>query len=125
MSNDFLSTEEEFDLSDAGVPTIKGAVTTITGAESQEKQNGTQHSLTFEVEGLSFPITKGYWIRHTNPKAQNAGRGQLKRIAKSATGATTYTLGALVGQRLKADVGEDGNGFAEISNFQPLSPSTN
>lgn len=115
---EFLTTQNEFDVSDAGVPTLDGAVVTITGFEIEEKENGVQHSLTFEVEGLSFPITKGYWFDHVNPKARQAGRGQLKRIAKVATGATTYTSTSLLGKKVVADVKENDAGFAEISKIR-------
>lgn len=120
MNQEVYNVSDELDFSDAGVPTLKGATVTIVGAEREEKDNGTQLALTFEVDGLSFPITKGYWIRHSNPKAQNAGRGQLKRISTSALGTPTLpSESALVGAELRADVGEDANGFAEIKNFQP------
>ena len=120
MSNEFLSTEQEFDVSDAGVPTLVDATVTITGFEVEEKENGVQHVLTFAAEGLSFPVTKGYWYSHTNPKAASAGRGQLKRIARAATGSTAYSASSLVGRQILANVGENDGGFAEISKIREL-----
>lgn len=120
MSDELLSTSEEFDVSDAGVPTLKGVEVRIADFEVQEKQNGVQHTLTFEVEGLSFPIVKGYWFSHTNPKAANAGRGQLKRIALAAIGSAAYNSTNLIDTRVVADVGENADGFAEISKFRKV-----
>lgn len=120
MNDEFMTAQDEFDVSDAGVPTLRGATATITDFEVVEKDNGVLHELTFEVEGLSFPITKGYWFEHTNPKAVNAGRGQLKRIARAATGRTTYNRTSLIGGRVTVDVGEDEQGFARISRIVAL-----
>lgn len=120
---EFLSTQNEFDVSDAGVPTLTDAVITITGFEQEEKENGVQHVLTFEAEGLSFPITKGYWYSHTNPKAASAGRGQLKRIAKAATGQTSYNSTSLVGRKVLGNISENDGGFAEVSKIREYAAS--
>ena len=120
MTDELLNTQDEFDVSDAGVPSLKGAVATITEFEVVEKDNGTLHELTFQIAGLNFPITKGYWFQHENPKAVQAGRGQLKRIAKAATGRTTYTRTSLVGRQVLVDVREDDAGFAQISRVAPV-----
>jgi len=114
MTTDVLNTADEFDVSDAGVQTLKGAVATIIDFEVVEKGNGVSHELTFDVEGLGFLVTKGYWFEHENPKAVQAGRGQLKRIAKAAIGRTSYSASSLIGARLLVDVAENDNGFAEI-----------
>lgn len=114
MTDELMTAQDEFDVSDAGVPTLKGARATITEFDVVEKDNGTLHELTFAIDGLSFPITKGYWYQHTNPKAVQAGRGQLKRIAKAATGRPTYNRTSLVGAVVLVDVSEDDAGFAQI-----------
>lgn len=123
MSNEFLGAQDEFDVSDAGVPTLKAAPATITEFEVVEKDSGVLHEVTFDVQGLSFPITKGYWFTHTNPKAVQAGRGQLKRIAKAATGRTTYTRTSLIGQQVLVDVSEDDSGFAQIKRIAAMNGS--
>lgn len=120
MTDVMLSTQDEFDVSDAGVPTLNDVTAVITAFDIVEKETGVQHEVTFEVEGLSFPITKGYWFTHDNPRAQQAGRGQLKRIAKAATGRTTYSATSLVGTQLRVSVKEGDSGFAEISRFNPI-----
>lgn len=120
MTDEFLGTQDEFDVSDAGVPTLKGAVATITEFDVVEKENGTLHEVTFAVNGLGFPITKGYWFQHENPKAVQAGRGQLKRIAKAATGRTTYNRTSLIGKTILVDVSEDDSGFAQIKRVSPV-----
>lgn len=120
MTDEFLTAQDEFDVSDAGVPSLKGAVATITEFNVVEKETGTLHELTFNVDGLGFPITKGYWYTHSNPKAVQAGRGQLKRIAKAATGRTTYSSTSLIGKQIAVDVGEDDSGFAQIRRIAPV-----
>jgi hypothetical protein len=117
---DMLSTQDEFDVSDAGVPNIAGAVATITAFEQVEKENGTLHELTFEIAGLSFPITKGFWYTHSNPKAQNAGRSTLKRIAKAASGNTAYNSTSLLNTQVVVDVSEDESGFAQLKKFRAV-----
>lgn len=123
MTNDLLNAQDEFDVTDAGVPSLKGARATITGFDVVEKDNGTLHEITFDVQGLNFPITKGYWFQHENPKAVQAGRGQLKRIAKAATGRTTYTATSLIGQTVLVDVNEDDAGFAQLRKIAPATPA--
>lgn len=120
MSDELMNAQDEFDVSDAGVPTIKGTPATITEFEQVEKDNGTLHNLTFDIPALGFPVTKGYWIKHVNPKAVQAGRGTLKRIALAATGRATYSRTSLVGQPLLVDVAEDKSGFATVSRFAPV-----
>jgi len=120
MSNEFLGAQDEFDVSDAGVQTLKAARATITEFNVVQKDNGTLHEVTFSVENLGFPITKGYWFEHENPKAVQAGRGQLKRIAKAATGRTAYTRTSLVGKTILVDVDEDDAGFARIKGIKAL-----
>lgn len=115
MTDELMTAQDEFDVSDAGVPTLKAVRAQITSFEVVEKDNGTLHELTFAIEGLGFPITKGYWFKHENPKAVQAGRGQLKRIAKAATGRATYNRTSLIGQWVLVDVSEDDSGFAKIS----------
>jgi len=115
MNDELMTAADEFDVSDAGVPTLKGVAATITEFNVVEKDTGTLHELTFQIEGLGFPITKGYWYQHDNPRAVQAGRGQLKRIAKAATGRTTYNSTSLVGRVVLVDVSEDDAGFAKIA----------
>jgi hypothetical protein len=115
MTDELMTAADEFDVSDAGVPTLKGVTATITEFNVVEKDNGTLHELTFQIAELGFPITKGYWFQHSNPRAVQAGRGQLKRIAKAATGRTTYNSTSLVGRTVLVDVAEDDAGFAKIS----------
>lgn len=120
MTQDMFPVEDEFDVSDAGVPTLNEVLATITDFEVEEKENGVQHAITFEVEGLAFPVTRGYWSTHTNPKAAAAGRRQLKAIARAALGRTTYSRQALVGARLIVSVKENDTGFAEVSRFKAI-----
>lgn len=117
---EMFSSQEEFDVSDAGVPTLENVPALISEFEVVEKDKGVSHEVTFEIEGLGFPVTKGYWFEHDNPKAQQAGRGQLKRIAKAATGRTTYTASSLKGQRVLISVREDDSGFAQITRISPV-----
>lgn len=120
MTDELMTAADEFDVSDAGVPTLKGVTATITEFNVVEKDNGTLHEVTFQIAELGFPITKGYWFQHTNPRAVQAGRGQLKRIAKAATGRTSYNSTSLVGRQVLVDVSEDDSGFAKIAKITAL-----
>jgi len=114
-NDSLMPASDEFDVTDAGVPTLTGALATITDFEVVEKNGNVAHELTFEVEGLGFPLTKQYWWEYpANARAVQAGRGQLKRIAKAATGSTKYSRTSLIGKRVKLDVGEDNSGFVQI-----------
>lgn len=114
------STEEEtFDFSGDGIKE-GDYVLTITDAVSEEKDNGTQHKLTFEGEGLPFPVPVNYWTQHNNPRAQNAGRGNLKKIATAALGQPKYTLATIKGTKVLARVGEDKEGFVRVTNFRKV-----
>ena len=111
--------EEEFDFSGDGI--AKGNYElTITDAEVVEKDNGDLLNITFESSALNFPITKGYWVKHTNERAAAAGRGQLKRIYSAALGQPKGVPSALKGRKVQAVVGEDAQGFATISGFKPV-----
>ena len=123
MSQELLSAQDEFDVSDAGTPTLTGVVATITDFSVSEKENGVQHEVEFTVEGLGFPIRRGYWFTHSNPKAQGAGRGQLKRIAMSALGTPAYNSTNLIGTKLVVDVGENDSGFAEVKKIRKYEAS--
>lgn len=124
MSDEFSNamgstTEEEFDFSGDGI-TKGNYELTITDAEVVEKDNGKLLNVTFESPSLNFPITKGYWVEHSNPKAASAGRGQLKRIYGAALGQPKGAPAALKGRKVQATVGEDAQGFATISGFKPV-----
>lgn len=116
-----MNAQDEFDLSDAGIQPLDGAVATITDYDVVEKDNGDiAHEVTFSIEGLNFPVTKSYWYKHSNPKAVQAGRGQLKRIAKAAIGQTAYSRTSLIGAKVLLNVKEDDSGFAQLSKIVAL-----
>jgi hypothetical protein len=128
MSDEFSSgmgtTEQEgYDFSGDGITKAEYEFT-ITDAEEQEKSTPTgdakQVMVTFESPALNFPISKGYWVEHSNPRAVNAGRGQLKRIFIAALGQPKGTVGALKGAKVLATAQEDAQGFAVISGFKPV-----
>lgn len=118
---DEVLAEEEIDLSGEGTPSGRFNFT-ITDFNVSEKQTGVQHVLTFEADEVGFPLSIGYWYTHGNPVAQRAGRGNLKRIAKSATGQPKYnsrTGSPIVGSVVSAVIFEDDDGFARLKQFRP------
>lgn len=122
MSDEFAmgSTQEEvFDFSGDGI-TKGNYELTITDTEVVEKDNGSLLNITFEAPNLNFPITKGYWLTHSNDRAAAAGRGQLKRIYSAALGQPKGAPSALKGRKVQAVVGENAEGFATISGFKPV-----
>lgn len=120
MTDEMLNSADEFDVSDAGLPTLEGAVAQIAEFEVEEKENGTQHVITFNVEGVDYPVTVGYWFTHSNNKAAQAGKGTLKRIARAAIGQTTYSRTSLIGAKLLVNLREDDSGFPRLSRFLPI-----
>ena len=121
MSDEFSmgSAEETFDFSGDGI--TKGEYDfTITALEIEDKDNGTQHKLTYESPNAPFPITVGYWVSHTNEKAAQVGRGNLKRIATAALGQPKYTKATIEGAKVRATLSEDKDGFARITGFKPV-----
>lgn len=116
MSSEVFSSQEEFDVSDASsIPQLENAVLTITDFAVVDKDDErTMHQLTFEADGLPFPITKGYWFKHPNEKAQSIGRAELKKIALAATGSARYTSSSLVGTQIVGSVTEDAGGFPQV-----------
>lgn len=120
MTDEFMQSSgaEEFDFSGDGLPE-GDHVATITDFAVDEKDNGTQHVLTFEAPTLPFPVPVGYWVEHTNPKASNAGRSQLKRIAQAALGQPKYTAATIKGAKVLIHVKESDEGFARVSKFRP------
>jgi hypothetical protein len=122
MSTEVFSSEEEFDVSEASsIPQLEGAVLTITDFSVVEKdEDRTLHQLTFETEGMPFPITKGYWFKHPNEKAQSIGRAELKKIALAATGSARYTSTSLVGTQIVGNVNEDANGFPQVKRVKKV-----
>lgn len=121
LPSDEVSAGEEIDLSGEGTPSGRFNFT-ITDFNVSEKATGVQHVLTFEADEVGFPLSIGYWYTHGNEIAQRAGRGNLKRIAKSATGQPKYnsrTGSPLIGAVVSAVVFEDDDGFARLKQFRP------
>jgi hypothetical protein len=119
--NETIGVEEEFDLSDAGVQTRR-VIATITGFDVEEKDNGVQHVVTFEVENdeeIQYPITVRNWFSHSNEKAQQIGRGNLKQISQAALGTPKYNQTNLLGRQVDAQV-YDNEGFVGLRRFRKV-----
>lgn len=105
---------ETFDFSEDGLKT-QDAVLTVTEFVVETKDNGIQHKLVLDTGGVvGYPINYTGWVKHTNPKAQEIGRGSLKRFATAALGQPKYNAENIVGARILAEIYEDDSGFAKI-----------
>lgn len=126
MSEDnVMSPADELDFSNDGIQTAEHEFE-IVSADETEKENGKQVSVGFKTEALPFVVTSRFWVRHTNPKAQEIGRSNGKKIAIAALGAPSFGpagLEGLIGKRVLATVSEDKNGFTQINKFKALPES--
>lgn len=111
--------EGVFDLSDAGIQE-KEVVVTVSGAEVQTTDNGTRAVVTFTSDDIPFAITKREWLKHTNPKAQEIGRANLRKLSIAITGAPQFSVNAMSGQRVGATLFENKDGFADLKRFKAL-----
>jgi hypothetical protein len=135
MSNaaDTLSAEDEIDLSGDSAVEIVTAVWQITAAEvigsESEKGTGSYVQLTFESQDFPFPLNMRFFTEYTssdpskNTDWVKRQRGQLKNIAKAATGEAKLVLnsdaeGYIVGKTVTATTKDGGDGFPQLGKFK-------
>lgn len=132
---DTLSSEDELDLSGDSAVEIVTAVFQITEAEIVESESdngaGKYVKLTFESEDFPFPLNMRFFTEYT-PSDPNKNmdwvkrqRGQLKNIAKAATGEPKLILnseqeGYIVGRSVTATTKDGGDGFPVLSKFKKV-----
>src|SRR5690606_18250770 len=93
----------------------------ITNVEVEDKDNGRQIIVTFENNDvLPYPVRERYWLTHTNEDAQRIGRGGIKRLFKAVYGSPRGSINGLRGNRVRAHVREDADGFPRLSRFRQV-----
>lgn len=127
--SEVISAGEEIDLSGEGLQEGR-YIFLVDGYEVIEKPNGVLHQFTFvNDEALPFgSLDQGFWFTHSNEDAQRIGRGQLKRLVRSATGQVKYnsrTGTPVIGRNVSAVLYEDDNGFMRLKGFRAVPAETN
>lgn len=128
-----LSADDELDLSGDSAVEVVTAQWQITEAEIEETESdngsGKRVNLTFESEDFPFPLTMRFFTEYT-PSDPNKNtdwvkrqRGQLKNIAKAATGEPKLVLnseteGYIVGKVVTATTKDGGDGFPVLGKFK-------
>lgn len=133
--HEVLSASDELDLSGDSAVEIREAVFTISEAEQEqtdsENGQGTRVNLVFTSDDFPYPITMRFFISYTPTDSSkdtswvNRQRGQLKNIAKAATGEPRLSLNPdsptyIVGKQVKATTRDGGDGFAVLSKFRSV-----
>lgn len=122
--------EEQFDFSNDSTVEQKEGIWTVIAAEENETDNdngkGTQHIITFTGDAVPFPVTVRQFVKYESKLGKDTAwvkrsRGVLKLLAKAAVGEPKYTLKALVGKQVRATTKDDGNGYATLTKFRPVS----
>jgi hypothetical protein len=116
--DEIFGVDDELDLSDAGIVAARFDFD-ITDVALEATENGKSLRITFEnKEAVDFPIKMGLWLQHSSEKAQQIGRGQIKRLGKVALGEEKFAPSALVGCSVSAVLYENEDGFANVKNFR-------
>lgn len=130
---DTLSSDDELDLSGDSAVEIVETVWQITEADVEETESdngsGKRVNLTFEAEDFPFPLTMRFFTEYTpsdpdkNTNWVKRQRGQLKNVAKAATGEPRLVLnseaeGYIVGKFVRATTKDGGDGFPVLSKFK-------
>lgn len=133
---DTLSSEDELDLSGDSAVEVVTAVWQITEVEKEETESengsGKRVNLTFESEDFPFPLTMRFFTEYTpadpskNTDWVKRQRGQLKNIAKAATGepkliTNADSEGYIVGKYVTATTKDGGDGFPVLGKFKKVS----
>lgn len=121
--------EQEFDFSnDSSVEQVEG-IWTIIAAELEETESdngrGKRHVITFTGDAVPFPVTVRQFVEYESKVGKDnawvkRSRGALKQLAKAALGEPKYSLSQLVGKQVRATTKDDGNGYATLAKFRPV-----
>ena len=115
-----LPPDNELDFSGDGFETPR-VNWLITEAEIVETEGGKKQvacEFEAEVNGVVYTVKQREWIAHPTAQAQAIGRGNMKRLAKAATGEPKLlSLDALKGRYVSAEGYEDKQGFRKIGRF--------
>ena len=128
-----ISADDEFDVTDDGIPGHLVVAKINTAVSVAKTGDDGSNNLLYKL-GLSvlnsphinsgMTITATFWRRHSNPKAQQIGRGQFKTLAqavikKNEEGRTAGNLSSLIGAYVAAWA-KDRGGFPVLGNFKPV-----
>lgn len=115
---EMLDTQDEvFDFSNDGFQPGEHKLL-VTEVEIVEKEKGRQMVVVVESETLQFPVSIREWVSHTTPKAQEIGRGNIKRLFKAALGSDKGSPTELVGKYISGRVYEDDAGFIRVNRLK-------
>lgn len=131
---ELLDAEDELDLSADSAVDIVTATFTIESVEKEEKSSdngsGTQYALTFTSDDFPYPITMRFFTAYESATGKNTDwvkrqRGQLKNIARAATGEPVVSTNPdspnyLVGKQVVATTRDGGEGFAVLGRFKAV-----
>jgi len=130
-----ISADDEFDVTDDGIPGHAVIVLIQTAVSVPKEGEDGARNLLFKL-GMSvinsphinpgMNITSTFWRAHTNPKAQQIGRGQFRTLAeavitKNDEGRTKGNLQGLIGAYVGAWAKQGSSGFPELSRFKTVS----
>lgn len=132
--NDVLDSADELDLTGDSAVEAVTAHWTIESAESEEvdTDNGTGSRIVLEFtsDEWPYPITMRFFVSYESKNGKSTDwvkrqRGQLKNIAKAATGEPKLSLNAdspnyIVGKTVQATTRDGGDGFAVLSRFKAV-----
>lgn len=128
-----LTAGDELDLSGDSAVEVITTQWQITEAELEETESengsGKRVNLTFEAEDFPFPITMRFFTEYSptdsskNTDWVKRQRGQLKNVAKAATGEPKLVLtpgvdGYIVGKVVTATTKDGGDGFPVLGKFK-------
>lgn len=128
-----ISADDEFDVTDDGIPghLVVAKINTAVSVAKTGDDGAANLLYKLGLSVLNSPhinsgmtITATFWRRHSNPKAQQIGRGQFKTLAqavisKNAEGRTAGNLASLIGAYVTAWA-KDSGGFPVLGNFKPV-----
>ncbi len=123
---DTLSPDQELDLTSAGFQAERGNFE-IVGASYQPTKAGTGTMLVVETKSVSnlsgkdrqTEVKLRFNVRNQNPKAQEIGESEAKRLFVAVLGAPKGSPSALVGRIFSAEAYEDDRGFIALRKYQP------
>lgn len=129
-----ISADDEFDVTDDGIPghLVIAKINTAVSVPKTGDDGAANLLYKLGLSVLNSPhinsgmtITATFWRRHSNPKAQQIGRGQFKTLAqavisKNADGRTAGSLSSLIGAYVTAWA-KDNGGFPALGNWKAVS----
>jgi len=117
---DDIMASDELDFSEDGIQKQR-AVFEIAEASKDRKENGVLAKIAFsavDTNVIMFNITETFWLAHTNPVAQQIGRGKIRQVYRAVYGEPTGSLEGLTGHYVSCWMKEGSDGRATLSGYQ-------